>query len=124
MGCCAVSVTPAVWEWKRIMSERGLDGINPRMLRHVLLQDVVLNGPAQLRRIDTLLLRRRDVEAIENYRGPVDGHRRRDPVQRYAVEQCLHVGEAGDRDAAFAYFSLGPGMIGVVTHQRREIERH
>jgi hypothetical protein len=23
IGCCAVSVTPAVWEWKRITSDRG-----------------------------------------------------------------------------------------------------
>ena len=39
-------------------------------------------------------------------------------------EQDLHVLERADGDAALAHFAFGRGMIGVVTHQRRQIEGH
>src|SRR6202035_5493225 len=87
-------------------SERWLDGIDPRVLRHVLLKDVVLDSAAKLLRIDALLCRGGDVEAVENHGGAVDRHRRRDLVQRYAVEERLHVGEARDCNAALANLSL------------------
>ena len=94
------------------------------MLRHVLLEDVVLNRAAQLPRIDTLLLRRGDVEAIENHGRSVDGHRRRDLIERNTVEEHLHVGQARDCYAALADFAFRPRMIRVVTHERRKIEGH
>jgi len=43
--------------------ERGLDGIHPRVLGHVLLENVVLHRPAELRDRDALLFGRGDVEA-------------------------------------------------------------
>src|SRR2546423_464875 len=104
-------------------SKRGLDRINPRMLRHVLLQNVVLYGASQLLRIDTLLLGSSYVEAIENDRRSVDGHGCGDLIERNAVEQNFHVRKARDGDAALADFSLRARMVGVVTHQGREIER-
>ena len=105
-------------------SQRRLDRIDPRVLGHVLLQDVVLDRSLKLRCIDALLLRRRDVETVEDDRGAVDRHRRRDLVERNSLEQRLHVGEARDRDAAFPDLAFGARMIGVVAHERREVERH
>jgi hypothetical protein len=44
-------------------------------------------------------------------------------VERNAIEQRLHVGETGDRHARLAYLTFRPHVIGVVAHERREIER-
>ena len=44
--------------------------------------------------------------------------------ERNPVEQRLHVGERTDRHAAFADFALGQLVVGVVAHQRRQIEGH
>ena len=71
-----------------------------------------------------LLLRGGDVEAPQDDRRPVDRHRRRDLVERDAVEQHLHVGQARDGHAALAHLAQRPRMVGVVAHQRREVERH
>jgi hypothetical protein len=105
-------------------SQRRLDGIAPRVLRHVLLEDVVLDRAAQLLGRHALAFGGGDVEAEEDHRGTVDGHRRRDLVHRDPVEERLHVREAGDRDACLPYLALRPRVIGVVTHQRRKIERY
>ncbi len=93
------------------------------MLRHVLLQNVVLNRAAQLLGGHALLLGRGDVERPDDDRRPVDRHRRRHAVERNAVEQHLHVGHARDRDAGLADFAERTRMVGVVAHQRREVER-
>ena len=103
-------------------AQRGLDREAPRVLRHVLLQNVVLNRAAQLVRRNALFLRRRDVERPENDRRAVDRHRRRHLVERDAVEQHLHVGETRDGDARLADFTQRSRMIRVVAHQRREVE--
>jgi hypothetical protein len=93
------------------------------VLRHVLLEDVVLYGSAQLRARHALTFRRRDVEAEQDDGRPVDGHRRRDLIERDPIEQRLHVGETGDRNARLPDLTLRPRVIGVVAHERREIER-
>ena len=103
--------------------ERRLDGIHPGVLGHVFLENVVLHRAAQLLARDALLLRRRHVEAEQHRRRPVDGHGGRDLVKRDAAEQVLHVRQRRDRHAALPHLALGAGMIGVVAHQRREVER-
>ena len=100
--------------------ERGLRREDPGVLRHVLLEDVVLDRALQLVDRHALLLRRGDVEAEQDRRRAVDRHRGGDLVERNPVEQGLHVGQARDRDAALADLALGAGMVGVVAHQRRE----
>jgi hypothetical protein len=55
-------------------SQRWLDRIDPCVLRHVLLEDVVLDCATQLPRIDPLFLRGRDIEAVEYDGRPVDRH--------------------------------------------------
>ena len=104
--------------------ERGLDWIYPGVLGHVLLEDVVLHGAAQLVRRDTLLLGRGDVKAEEHRGRAVDGHGRRDPIERDAAEQVLHVGKGGDGHAALPHLPFRARMIGVVAHQGRKVERH
>ena len=56
--------------------------------------------------------------------GSVDRHRRRDVAHVDAVEEHLHVGERVDRDAALADFAARLRRVGVVSHQRRHVERH
>jgi hypothetical protein len=68
----------------------------------VLLEDVVLHRAADPVERHALLLGDRHVEAEEDDRRPVDRHRDGDLVERDPVEQRLHVGQRGDRDAALA----------------------
>jgi hypothetical protein len=73
--------------------QRRLRRVDPRVLRLVLLQDVVLDGAPQLVRRHALLLRRHDVEAEQDDGRPIDGHGDGDVAQRDAVEQRFHVGQ-------------------------------
>jgi len=102
--------------------ERGLDRIHPGVLRHVFLEDVVLHRAAERMTRNALPLGRRHVEAEQQRRRPVDRHGRGDLVERDAAEQVFHVGERRDRDAALPHLTFGARMIGVVAHQRREVE--
>ena len=102
--------------------ERGLDRIDPGMLGHVFLEDVVLDRAAQFRDRDALLFGGRHIKAKEDGGRAVDRHGRGDLVERYASEQRFHVRERRDRDAALADFAFGARMVGVVAHQRREVE--
>src|SRR6185437_5188565 len=61
--------------------EGRLDGIDPCMLGHVLLEDVVLHRAAELADRDALLLGGGDVEAEQNGRRAVDRHGRRDLIE-------------------------------------------
>jgi len=56
--------------------------------------------------------------------GRVDGHRRRDEVEGDALEQDLHVLDRRDGDAGAPDLALGTGMVRVVAHLGREVERH
>ena len=78
--------------------------------------------PCSLSMGDALPLGRRDVEAEQHRGRAVDRHRGGDLVERDPVEQRLHVGQAGDGDAALAHLALGAGMVGVVAHQGGKVE--
>ena len=67
-------------------------------------------------------LRDGDVEREQDDRRRVDRHRRRDAVERDAVEQRRHVLDRVDRDADAADLAGGQRMVGVVAHLRRQIE--
>src|SRR5690606_4532993 len=95
---------------------------DPGVLRLILLQDVVLDGAAQLLRRYALLLRRDDVEAEEDDRRTVDRHGDGDLVERDPGEEGLHVGQARDGDAALPYLAQRARVVGVVTHERGEVE--
>jgi len=74
--------------------------------------------------IRTLLFCNGGIERKQNRGGGVDRHRRRDTVQRDALEQRFHVFERINRHARFSHFSGGTRMIRVVSNLRRQIERH
>jgi len=61
------------------------------MLGHVLLENVVLHRPAQLRDRHTLLLGGGHVEAEQDGGRTVDRHRGRHLIEWDAAEQGLHV---------------------------------
>ena len=71
---------------------------------------------------DALPPRDGDVEREQDDGRRVDGHRRRDAIERDAVEQRRHVLDRVDRDADPADFARGERMVRVVAHLRRQIE--
>ena len=102
---------------------RGLGREDVLLLRDVLLQDVRLDRPAQLRRRHALLLADRDVEGEQDRRRRVDGHRRRHLAEGDAVEERLHVRERIDRHPLAADLAERALVVRVVAHQRRHVER-
>ena len=70
-----------------------------------LLEDVVLDGAAQLLPVDALVLGVGQEERHDDDGRGVDGHRHGDLGQVDAVEELLHVVERIDRDAEPADFA-------------------
>jgi hypothetical protein len=87
---------------------------NVRAARHVLFENVVLDGAAQLVHIRALTLRHRNVHRQQNARRRVDGHRSRNFVQRNLVEQLLHIADGRNRNAHLAHFALRDRIIRIV----------
>jgi hypothetical protein len=71
----------------------------------VLLQNVVLDRAPDFVERNVLLPRDREVEREQDRGRRVNGHRRRDFVERNAGEQMFHVFERIDRHADFADFA-------------------
>ena len=94
------------------------------MLRHVLLENVVLDRPLQLRDGNTLLFGGGNVKAEQHGRRAVNGHGGGDLVERDSVEQGLHVCQTRHCDAALADLALGTRMIRVIPHEGGKIEGH
>ena len=90
--------------------------------RHVLLEDVVLDGAGERVLRDAAPPRHRDVEREQDGRGRVDGHGGRDALERDPVEEDLHVLEAVDGHAHAADLAHGLGIVGVVADLGREVE--
>ena len=88
----------------------------------VLLQDVVLDGAADLLARHALLLGHQLVEEQQDGAGGVDRHGRRDLVHREVGHEETHVGQRVDGDADLAHLALGPGVVGVVAHLGRQVE--
>ena len=63
------------------------------------------------------------VEREQRRRRRVDGHRRRDLVERDAVEQDVHVLDRGDRDARAPDLAARQRVVGVAAHLRGQVER-
>ena len=71
-----------------------------------------------------LLLGRGDVHGPDDGRRAVDGHAGRHLVERDAVEEDLHVGQAADGHAALAELAQCLRRVRVVAHQCRQVECH
>ncbi len=100
----------------------GLRRVDIGVADHELLEDVVLDGPRQLLRRHTLLLRRDDVERQHRQHRAVHRHRDRHPVQRDAVEELPHVVERVDRHARHPDIARHPRMVAVVAPVGGQIE--
>ena len=78
--------------------------------------------PDERRERHALAPRDGDVERQQDDRRRVDRHRRRDAIERDAVEQLRHVLDRIDGDADAADLARGQRVIRVVAHLRRQIE--
>ena len=78
--------------------------------------------PPTSRHSAPLLFGHRQEEGEYHRGGRVDSHRGRHPVERDSVEEDFHVFARRNRDATFADLAFGKRMVGVVAHQRRQVE--
>ena len=90
--------------------------------RQVFLQDVVLNRAAQRGERHAVLPGNRGVEREQDDGRRVDGHRRRDAIERDAVEQLRHVLDRVDGHAHSSDLATGQHVVRVVPHLRRQVE--
>ena len=90
---------------------------------HVLLQDVVLDGAAQQRRVDAVLLGDQLVEEQEDGGRGVDGHRRGDLVERAGRRGAGRMSSRVSMATPdLAHLALRAGVVGVVAHLGGEVE--
>ena len=80
--------------------------------------------PESLLSGDALLLGRDDVAGQHRQHGAVHGHRDRDPVERDAVEEDLHVLDRIDGHAGLAHVALHARVVGVVAAVGGQVEGH
>ena len=103
--------------------KRRLRRINERAARQILLEDVVLHRARQFRAVDAVTIGDRDVHGEQDDRRRVNRHRRRDAIERDAVEERRHVVERIDGDADAPHFAGGQRVVRVVAHLCGQIER-
>ena len=120
----ARDVLGAVGEQVRRQAHRRPGRVDEVPARDVLLEDVVLDRAAQLLRRHALLLADELVEQQQHRGGRVDRHRRRDLVERDAVERRAHVVDRVDRDAGAADLAEAARVVGVQAELRRQVEGH
>ena len=86
-------------------------GIDVSAASHILLQDVVLDGPGYFVGGNPLFFGHGDIHGEEDGGGGVDGHGSGDLVERNAVEEDLHVGQRVDGNAHLPHFPLAHGGL-------------
>ena len=104
-------------------AHRRFGRIDVFLLRDVFLEDVVLQRAGNFLPVGALFFGDGEIHRPDHRGGRIDRHRGGDVGERNLIEQNFHVGERTDRDAAFADFAFGERMVGVVAHQRGQIER-
>src|SRR5829696_5592488 len=114
----------AVGEQVGGQAHRRLGRVDEVPARDVLLEDVVLCRAAELLRLDALLLADELVEQQQDRRGRVDRHRRRDLVQRDALEHPAHVVDRVDGHAGAPDLAQAERVIGVAAELGRQVEGH
>ncbi len=91
---------------------------------HVLLEHVVLDRAAELRRRHPLLLADELVEQQQDRRRRVDRHRGRDLVERDLVEADPHVLDRVDRHPGAPDLARAERVVGVAPELGRQVEGH
>src|SRR5262249_23277250 len=99
-----------------------LGRVDVLLLRDVFLEDVVLKRAGDFLPVGALLLGDGEIHGPDDRGGRVDGHRGGDVGEGDLIEQDFHVSEGTDGDAALADFTFREGVVGVVTHEGREVE--
>ena len=87
------------------------------------LEHVVLHGAGQLAARHAMLLPHHHVHSQQNGCRGIDGHGRRHSIQGDVAEQLRQVFHGVDGHADAPNFALSHGMIGVVAHLSRKVER-
>ena len=103
-------------------AHRGLGREGVGTAREVLLDDVVLGRPLELRAIDSGLLGRGDVEPEHPGGDRVDRHRGVHLAERDAIHQGFHVTQVRDRNADLADFATRERVVRVVAGLGRQVE--
>ncbi len=98
------------------------NGINVSAARDVLLEDVVLDGAGEFGDVGANAAGDGHVEREQNACRGVDGHRRRNAVERDVREEALHVFNGIDGDADFADFAESHGRVRVIADLRGQVE--
>ena len=84
----------------------GVPGwVNVRAACNVLFQDIVLHGTRKLAKLHSLFFCHRDIQCEQDTGRGIDGHGCADALERQAMQQRLHIFQAGDGDADFAYLA-------------------
>ena len=117
-------LTRAVAERVHDETHRRLDGNDPLALRDVLLERVVLDRSPEPIERDAALVRSGEVHRPDDRRRAVDRHRGRHAIERYAVEEDLHVAQRVHGDALSPDLAARERVVRVAAHERRHIERH
>ena len=105
-------------------AHRGRRRVDVRVADHELLEDVVLDGPRELRLGHALLFRRDDVARQHRQHRAVHRHRHADAVEGDAVEEDLHVLDGVDRHAGLAHVARDARVVAVIAPVGGEIEGH
>ena len=102
----------------------GLWRVDVRVACNVLLEYVVLGGPAQLLAGEALRLAHGDIVCQQGRGGGVDGHRGAHLAQWYPPKGGHHVADRRDGHAHLAHLALGLGRVGVVPYLGGQVEGH
>ena len=89
---------------------------------HELLEDVVLDGPAELLHGHPLLLGRHDIKRHDRQDGPVHRHGDGHLIERNPLEEPPHVLDGVDGDAGLPHVARHAHMVGVVAAVGGEVE--
>ena len=105
-------------------THRELRRVDIGVAHHKLLEDIVLNGTGHFLELGTLLKTCVDVEGKHGEHSAVHGHRHRHLVQRYTVEEHLHVVERANRHTCLAHVAHHAFVVGIVAAVCGEVERY
>ena len=101
----------------------GSGGKDELVLGVKLLEDVVLQGAAQVLPVDALIPGVGEVKRHDHDGWGVDGHRHRNLAEVDAVVQLGHVVERVHRDAEPADLAERARVVAVEAHEGRQVER-
>ena len=103
---------------------RGLRRVDVGVADHELFENVVLDGPGELLRRNTLLLGGHHVEGQDRQHRSVHRHRDRHRRQVDTVEELPHVQNRVDGHPGHADVALHPGVVGVIAAVGGQVEGH